>query len=163
MTTPELIEALAAKLGVLGYEPRVIGHAEIGAQESPERLDGLILVASAADDAAIKNAFRLLRLAAPGLRRAGKDGGAVFATVTRLGGSFGVGRFTAEAEPVAGALAGLAKTAGHEWPEVHCKAIDLDPSLDDPDEAAGAIVEELFRRGPAEVGLAADGGTTLEP
>ena len=55
------------------------------------------------------------------------------------------------AAPESGGLSGLAKTAGHEWPEVACKAIDLAPSLPAA-AAAEAIVEEFFRRGPSEVG-----------
>ena len=50
-------------------------------------------------------------------------------TVSRLDGSFGVEGLPAPIDPVAGALAGLAKTARHEWPEVECKAIDLDRAL----------------------------------
>ena len=54
----------------------------------------------------------------------------MLATVTRLDGAFGTrGLARAAAEPVSGGLAGLAKTAGHEWPEVACKAIDLDPAF----------------------------------
>ncbi len=64
-------------------------------------------------------------------RRPGLAEGPVraFATVTRLGGSFGLDGLSTDADPTSGGLAGLAKTAGHEWPEVNCKAIDLDPSL----------------------------------
>jgi NAD(P)-dependent dehydrogenase (short-subunit alcohol dehydrogenase family) len=61
----------------------------------------------------------------------------------------------AQIDPAAGALAGLAKTAGHEWIGVHCKAVDLDTAIEGPDLAAGMIVSELLARGPAEVGLTA--------
>ena len=82
------------------------------------------------DRSTIPDAFRLLRAAAPGLEEGGGRG--------RLGGrrpsrgsagSFGLGGLAAGADPASGGLAGLAKTAGHEWPEVDCKAIDLDPSM----------------------------------
>ena len=83
-----------------------------------------------------------------------------FATVTRLGGTFGLDGLAADADATSGGLAGLAKTAGHEWPEVNCKAIDLDPSL--PLEvAASAIVEELTLRGPAEVGVGPAGRSKI--
>ena len=50
-------------------------------------------------------------------------------TVSRLDGAFGLRGLAMHGEPTSGGLAGLAKTAGHEWPEVHCKAIDLDPAF----------------------------------
>ncbi|HMB06183.1 MAG TPA: SDR family NAD(P)-dependent oxidoreductase, partial [Isosphaeraceae bacterium] len=132
--------------------------------EAPARLDGLVLPAtmSGTDDAAIKGAFRLLRTAGTGLRQAGRETGAVLATVSRLDGSFGLRGLPPHAEPTSGGLAGLAKTAGHEWSEVHCKAIDLDPGIEGSDQAAAAIVEEMFRRGPAEVGIARAGRFRLE-
>ena len=66
-------------------------------------------------------------------------------------------------DPTSGGLAGLAKTAGHEWPGVDCKAVDLG----DGDRAGrngppAWIVEELLARGPAEVGLDREGRVTLE-
>ena len=126
----------------------------------------LLAPASGGDDATIKDAFRLLRTAGPGLRQAGREGGAVFATVTRLDGAFGTRGLPSShrSEPISGGLAGLAKTAGHEWPEVACKAIDIEPAFarGDADRAAEAILDELLHRGPVEVGLARDGRSTLE-
>ena len=58
---------------------------------------------------------------------------------------------------MAGALAGLTKTAAHEWPGVACKA--LDNSADSP---VSEIVDELFREGPVEVGVTARNRHTLE-
>jgi acyl transferase domain-containing protein/NADP-dependent 3-hydroxy acid dehydrogenase YdfG len=124
----------------------------------PARLGGLILVApeKVADDVPSR-AFRWLQLAGPALRAAG---GAVFATVTTLDGAFG---FAAgpHGDPTAGALAGLAKTAGWEWPQVACKAIDVQPGLD-AQMAADAIGNELFRVGPAEFGISEHGRVGLE-
>jgi acyl transferase domain-containing protein/NADP-dependent 3-hydroxy acid dehydrogenase YdfG/acyl carrier protein len=166
-----LAPALSERLRARGYQARVIRRAEIGDLDAPTRLDGLLLLgpamAEGGDDAAIKDAFRLLRGAAPALRRAGRegDGSALLATVSRLDGAFGFGPrgLDPRAIPVAGGLAGLAKTAGHEWPEVACKAIDLDPAFDRSEQrrAAEAVVTEVLRCGPAEVGLSRDGQTTL--
>ncbi len=117
------------------------------------------------DGSSIKEAFRLLRACAGSLRQAGKSSGAVLATVSRLDGSFGFLGLPAasHAVPTSGGLAGLVKTAGHEWPEVACKAIDLDPAVASPDEAASLLLREIFQRGPAEVGLGPDGTrTTLQ-
>jgi NAD(P)-dependent dehydrogenase (short-subunit alcohol dehydrogenase family) len=79
--------------------------------------------------------------------------------VTRLDGAFGFAG--ADGDPTAGGLAGLAKTAGHEWPEVACKAIDVAPGLAAAD-AAAAAVEEFLTAGPAEVGIASAGRTTVQ-
>ena len=68
---------------------------------------------------------------------------AFFVTVSRMDGR------SASATWIPGAtarrrLAGLAKTAGWEWPEVQCKAIDLADDLADADPAADAMFEENF-------------------
>ena len=101
------------------------------------------------------DAFRLLRAAGPHLRPAGRFGAACVA-VTRLGGTFALAGMINDADADAGGLAGLVKTAGHEWPEVNCKAIDVDP-IWDVAEAAAAIVAEMTIRGPSEVGLSPRG------
>ena len=118
--------------------------------------------AGGSDDAFIRNAFRLIQRAGPALRRAGGAGAAILATVSRLDGAFCFGDLKAKCDPVSGGLAGLAKTARHEWPEVHCKALDLDPEFTDAAAAAGQIVAEIFRAGPVEVGISARGRVALE-
>ena len=70
-----------------------------------------------------------------------------------MDGAFGLGGLADEIDPTSGALAGLLKTARQEWPEVHCKAVDLDAAYKTLESAAERIVEEMLRRGPAEVGL----------
>jgi malonyl CoA-acyl carrier protein transacylase/acyl carrier protein/NADP-dependent 3-hydroxy acid dehydrogenase YdfG len=159
--------ALAEQLRARGQRVRLIGRAEISAIAPPGSLDGLVLLApvAPADDAALKDAFGLLRAAAPALRQAGQHGGAVLATVTHLDGAFGLrGAIVhSHTDPVSGGLAGLAKTAAHEWPEVACKAIDVAPAFarDDAAAAVAATVAELLCRGPVEVGLARDGRSTI--
>ena len=64
-------------------------------------------------------------------------------------------------QPLSGGLAGLAKTADREWPEVAAKAIDLAADLE-VSTAADAIVEEALRIGPAEVGVSREGRIGLE-
>ena len=104
------------------------------------------------DDQFLKNAFQLVKNAAPGLHLAAEEGGAVCITVSRLDGAFGFGSGTTLKDPLSGGLAGLAKTAALEWPKVACKAIDLG-EFPHPAGAASAVALELFRRGPVEVGL----------
>jgi NAD(P)-dependent dehydrogenase (short-subunit alcohol dehydrogenase family) len=127
-----------------------------------DQLAGLVVIAPAdgTDDAFLKNSFQLLKQVAPGLKRASHEGGALFATVSRLDGAFGCTEGSQLADPLSGGLAGLSKTARHEWPEVICKAIDLGVFPDDA-TAAQAVARELFLNGPVEVGLSANGRTGL--
>src|SRR6185295_2691752 len=107
--------------------------------------------AGGSDDAFLRKAFRLIQQAGPGLRKAGGGAGAILATVSRIDGAFGFGEPGDKCDPVSGGLGGFVKTARHEWPEVHCKAIDLDPAFADAGLAAEQILSEAFRIGPIEV------------
>ncbi len=104
----------------------------------------------------------MIRAAGPALQRSGQRGGASLLTVSRLDGSFGLGGIGRPINPESGALAGLAKTAGQEWPEVHCKAVDLDAIVESPELAAAWIVDELITSGPSEVGLSPRGRISVE-
>jgi acyl transferase domain-containing protein/NAD(P)-dependent dehydrogenase (short-subunit alcohol dehydrogenase family) len=146
----DLADALVTTCGKAGLKGRKITRAEVAVLSAPTKLAGLILLAHPSEP--IADAFRVLRTAAPGLRH----GNSAFVTVTSLGGSFGLDGIASGSQPISGGLAGLSKTAGHEWPEVHCKAIDLDTSIATA-KAASLIVEEMIASGPAEVGLSANG------
>jgi NAD(P)-dependent dehydrogenase (short-subunit alcohol dehydrogenase family) len=115
------------------------------AQELPERF--------------ILDAFELLKTAMPSLRQAGKNGGSVFVTVSRMDGAFGLVR---PKNSASGGLAGLAKTAAKEWPEVCCRALDIPADWSDVEAAAEAIVEESMLEGPIEIGLSPQGPVTLQ-
>ena len=134
----------------------------------PETLGGLVIIAPAhrlaadglwdeSSETFLKKSFALVKRAAKALRTGGKSGGAIFATVSRLDGSFGLSGLKLEQDPTLGALAGLAKTAAFEWPEVACKAIDAASDWND----AGVVCDEVLLRGPLEVGLSALGRKTL--
>ncbi|MFI5455292.1 MAG: SDR family NAD(P)-dependent oxidoreductase [Isosphaerales bacterium] len=159
-----LTEAVRSCLVERGYRPVVVRLDESGTPAATEPPCGLIILAPREPDPEtfIGQAFRVLRAAAPALERSGARGGAVLLTVSRLDGRFGVNGLSSETSPVAGGLAGMAKTAGQEWPGVHCKAVDLDPAIESPEQAAASIVEELFKRGPAEVGVTRQGRIELE-
>ena len=94
------------------------------------------------------------------LAESAKAAEAFFATVTKLDGTFGFGTLDPGRDPVHGALAGLSKSASHEWPKVACKAIDIDPGL--LRHAPLVLVEEILTTGPLEVGLSSKGRMTLE-
>ncbi|MBT0654747.1 SDR family NAD(P)-dependent oxidoreductase, partial [Geomobilimonas luticola] len=156
---------LAAELCTIlndrGFTSRLISHHE-QPHHSPATLTGLVIIAPllGTDDLFLEEAFLLLQEAAPALRQAGTAGGALFATISRLDGAFGCAPERQLTDPLSGGLAGLAKTAGHEWPEVACKAIDLGPFAD-PSRVARAVADELFLSGPVEVGLTPEGRLSL--
>ncbi len=144
-----------------GYEPRVVSAGSLNGC-ADEAVAGLVILPprKGASDADLLDALKVVQAAGTSLRTAGRAGGAFLVSVSRLDGAFG----TAGSEivdPLTGGFAGLTKSAAHEWPEVRCRALDLAPDLEDLD-AARAIVAELFRAGPLEVGLSAVGRSVLE-
>jgi acyl transferase domain-containing protein/NAD(P)-dependent dehydrogenase (short-subunit alcohol dehydrogenase family)/acyl carrier protein len=157
-----LAAKVVQRLGVLGFRPRLLGRAEWRTASVPPTLVGLVLTApcGALTDPYPWEVFQLVQSAAAALRQSGRAGAALLATVARLDGAFGLsGRWQGDA--AAGGLAGLTKTAHHEWPEVHCKALDVAADWDDAEEAALAVVGELLLVGPTEVGLSPQGRCTL--
>ena len=147
-----------------GYRARVIPAGAVDPSVADQSLCGLIVLAprGRSDASFIAGAFRTIRAAGPALLRSGQLGGASLLTVSRLDGRFGSGGLAREIDPTSGALAGLAKTAGQEWPGVHCKAVDLDAAFESSGQAAAGIVDELLTSGPAEVGLGARGRVVIE-
>jgi acyl transferase domain-containing protein/acyl carrier protein len=161
----DLAGVVARRLGHLGYRLHLLPVEALREQSwRSDNLSGLVVLAPAAppSTAYLKDALLGVRGAATSLRRAGKRGAALLATVSRLDGELGLRGVDPDREPLDGGLAGLTKTAGHEWPEVNCKAIDLADDFDDVDAAAAALVEELLLAGPPEVGLAKGGRCMLE-
>ncbi|MEK7744841.1 MAG: phosphopantetheine-binding protein, partial [Elusimicrobiota bacterium] len=155
-------QALAG-LAARGFQPKAV-QLEGPRPEFPERLGALILLAPRARlDASglwapgseewLKSAFQLVRAAAPALRRGTPS---LLLTVSRIDGAFGL-EDPGDADPVFGALAGLAKTARAEWPEVRCRAIDLGPGAE-----LGRLWAELDFAGPPELGITGSGLKTLE-
>ena len=108
----------------------------------------------------LKDAFLLAKYLAPNLMASAAEGGAIFATVTRLDGAFGLKRNQVR-HPIQGGLAGLTKTAAIEWKDVCCHAIDIAPDWSDKPAIAAAIVKEVMAPGPIEIGLDADRRCTL--
>jgi len=107
--------------------------------------------------------FRLAQAAAPALTSAGEGATTFLASVTDLDGAFGFLKNTIN-HPACGGLAALVKTAGIEWPQVHCTAFDLDPDWQEHDAMAAAITAELLTPGPTrpvEIGLTANTRYTL--
>ncbi|MFH2000160.1 MAG: SDR family NAD(P)-dependent oxidoreductase [Planctomycetota bacterium] len=158
-----LAQKIAEKLKSRGFsQARVVPFPVAEDSVLPNPLAGLILLtpAKGVDDDFLRSAFLLVQKAEAGLREAGARGGALLATVSRLDGRFGLSG-NGMGDPISGGLAGLAKTAGHEWPEVRCRALDLADDYPDPAGAAEALVEELFTEGPVEVGMSREGSWKL--
>ena len=157
-----LSEKIAERMETLGHTPRIVTLLDAASLEPPSELAGLVVVGpvNPDSDAFLAQSLTLLSRAAPALRRSGQGEGSVFVTVSRLEGFFGLRGMGPETQPASGGLAGLAKTANLEWPEVHCKAMDVTTALDDVD--VDAVVDEIFCEGPLEVGLTATGRVTLE-
>ena len=111
-------------------------------------------------DQDLKDAFTLAKYLAPNLIASASNSGAIFATVTRLDGAFGLKRNQMQ-QPVQGGLAGLVKTAAVEWENVCCHAIDIASDWSDNGAIASAIVKEVMSPGPIEIGLDPDNRCTL--
>ena len=96
------------------------------------------------------------------LAEAARDGRACFVTVTRMDGVLGLGS-TSNYAAVDGGFSGLVKTLSLEWPDVHCRAVDVSPDLD-ADQTVQAIIAELHdpNRLLVEVGYGEYGRVTLE-
>ena len=160
-----LTDAVVEQLAQRGFNAKAMGWAGPGANRSNRKLGGLVLLASThpgPESGLNRLAFQWVQQVATKLRQTGRQSAAVLATVARLDGAFGLNKLSADADPTAGGLAGLIKTARHEWPEVTCKAIDLDAAFTDATAAAKAIVEEVLTGSPYEVGIAATHRCTLE-
>jgi len=129
----------------------IVGLAHIGGLILLARPDsGADPIWSEASERRLKNAFALTKRVGPMLKEAAAGGGALFVTVSRMDGAFGLTGGTFDA--VQGGLAGLTKTVAMEWPALRCKALDVSASWSDCDQVAAAIVGELTVDGPIEVG-----------
>ncbi|PCI36747.1 MAG: hypothetical protein COB53_08580, partial [Elusimicrobia bacterium] len=128
------VAALAKAFGARGIKTKVVGADAFEAAPG----DGLIIAAQKADSAFLSSALMAAK-------RAAGSKPAFFVSLTSLGGRFGFDGYSGDA--LTGALAGLVKTASHEWSDVSCKAIDVG-RFD-----AEAVVDECLSRGTLEVGL----------
>jgi acyl transferase domain-containing protein/NADP-dependent 3-hydroxy acid dehydrogenase YdfG len=150
-----LTESVVSALRSRGFESAA--H-DIAAQPDPmENLCGAIVVETERP----REAFVAVKSWGAALRKSSVAGQKHLVCVTRLDGGFGLRDAAAIANPEAGALAGLAKTAAREWPDLCVRAIDLAPDVAD-DEAARALVDELLVAGPVECGLSRDGAVTIK-
>lgn len=85
----------------------------------------------------------------------------IFMTVTRTDGALGLNNIDSFQE--GSGLTGLVKSLNWEWPEVFCRAVDLNREID-PEHASRLILQEIHDpdRGLLEVGLSASARVTLK-
>ncbi|MGW7675540.1 beta-ketoacyl synthase N-terminal-like domain-containing protein [Shewanella sp. S23-S33] len=120
------------------------------------------LVLSSAAKASVEQAFLFAKHLQPFLTTAATaNTGSSFISVSRIDGGFGYLNHSqiARSELNQAALAGLTKTLSHEWPSVHCRALDIAPALD-AKQLANAVIAELFATDKLlEVGVSEAGVT----
>ncbi|MGI2216535.1 SDR family NAD(P)-dependent oxidoreductase [Shewanella baltica] len=120
------------------------------------------LVLSCAAKASVEQAFLFAKHLQPFLTTAATTNtDSSFISVSRIDGGFGYLNHSqiARSELNQAALAGLTKTLSHEWPSVHCRALDIAPALD-AKQLANAVIAELFATDKLlEVGVSEAGAT----
>ncbi|MBW3514737.1 acyltransferase domain-containing protein [Shewanella sp. NKUCC01_JLK] len=123
------------------------------------------LVLSSAAKASVEQAFLFAKHLQPFLTTAATaNTGSSFISVSRIDGGFGYLNHSqiARSELNQAALAGLTKTLSHEWPSVHCRALDIAPALDTK-QLANAVIAELFATDNVlEVGVSQGAAQALE-
>jgi acyl transferase domain-containing protein/NAD(P)-dependent dehydrogenase (short-subunit alcohol dehydrogenase family) len=146
-----LAAEVAEHLRRRGLQTRLFGwHEEPSAVDA---LNGLVLMSDPSIDNSLDRALAWLKKTGSPLRKSR----GILTSVTHLDGEFGLSPAGPLGDPALGALAGIVKTASHEWPEVACKAIDCATGV-----MADAIVDEVLRDGPLEVGLSAKRRVTID-
>lgn len=156
-----LAPAVGNELKERGYRVRIVKSSQVGRMKAPVELSGLVLLAPSSQDVSVQErflleAFKLQQLCGPVLCQK-SERPCVFITVSRNGGEFGFNGLSDISSCYSGGLAGLAKTASHEWPEVSCKAVDLAVNFLSDEMAADCLVEECCHQGLLEVGITPEG------
>ena len=155
---------IAHELQQRGLQPRIIPLEGPVPPQLPAHLVGLIVVTPplGISESQLWDAVRWLQGVGPALRRATPASPTLFATLARLDGRFGFESNHVLHDPISGGLAGLAKCAALEWPEVHSRAIDISPDWPSNQALATRLVAELLDEGPVEVGVTPQGCYALE-
>lgn len=158
--TPAFTQAVCESLKAKGLNPKMMPLDAVPGEHG-ETLAGLIILTPEnPEQTFMRDSFMLVQRVSKSLRAVGKSKAAILASVTQMGGRFGL-HGVGETCPVSGGIAGLIKTADKEWPEVSCKAIDIQMS-NNLKELADSIVDECLLAGPLEVGIANNERHTLE-
>ncbi len=160
-----LSQAVLAEFGNMGINAVLVSVDILKFKKDLPPAAGLVIIQnplSATMEADLKNAFELTHAMAADLTDSAKRQAAFFTTVTRMDGALGFGSGPI-ANPIQGALAGLAKTAAAEWPEVVCHAVDIAPAWTSLRDVARALIREVTTPGPVEIGLTESSRSTCSP
>lgn len=148
-TGGKLAKELANELNEKGYKTRLVANDA----KPNKKLGGLIVCApSNPDKQWLLETFTLVQACNAAL----KQSKGILTSITTLGGSFGF-EGGLKSDAIQAGLYGIIKTADKEWPEVACKAIDVDADT----VSMPLLQKELFLEGPLEVGLIDDKLTQL--
>ena len=139
---------LVQELGAREYDVHLFDAAA-----TYEHVNGMIVVApkSGLTDDGLKQLFFDAQKTSAALLETSKSEKTVFATVSRMDGCFGLSGEFDDRAILSGSLAGLAKTASHEWDGVVCRALDVAEAP--PEQMADSIINTLLTDGPMEIGL----------
>jgi acyl transferase domain-containing protein len=148
-----LDQAIVAELEARDFRATIVDTN--AALDVPPDLHGLIVLAPTGElaDSFHQSVFALLQAVEPTLCANGDNGTAILAAVSRMDGIFGLHHLNGSSRTaVSGGLAGLIKSARFEWPDVDCKAIDVDADFA-PANLASQIVDEVLSETPIEIGI----------
>jgi len=113
----------------------------------------------------LRHLFLLAKHLKASLNNVNDNSRSAFIAVTHLDGKLGYSSPDQKTkfDALSGGVFGLLKTLGQEWPEVFCRAIDLDVALKGKEAAELIIAENSDAKGSlVEVGLSKEGRCTLE-
>ena len=160
----DLSRQIANELTDRGFQTRIVNLTDPVPPQESSKLAGLIIVAATQgmSEQQLWKSVEWLQKVGPTLRRNSQSTATLFATVSRLDGHFGFDAIRPLEDPVSGGLAGLAKCAALEWPEVISRAFDISPDWTASHVAAAMFVTELLHQGPVEVGITPSGYSCLE-
>ena len=160
----DLSRQIANQLTDRGFRAQIVNLTDPVSPQVSSKLAGLIIVAAAQgmSEQQLWKSVEWLQKVGPTLRGNSQSMATLFATVSRLDGYFGFEANRSLEDPVSGGLAGLAKCASLEWPDVISRAFDISPDWTANHVAAAMFVEELLHQGPVEVGITPSGNSCLE-
>ncbi len=155
----EFAISLSREVHARGGQARLISLTKLDEHTAPDHLAGVLLLAPRNQDYSwYQNAYKLLQKTSSALTTSQ----GTFATISQLGGQFGLDGLSSLDDCYAGGIAALAKTIQHEWPEVNARAIDLSTDFKDDQDRATRALDTVFKHGPLEIGVFANRSITLK-
>jgi NAD(P)-dependent dehydrogenase (short-subunit alcohol dehydrogenase family) len=150
----EAVETIISKYGQIGSFIHLHPHFEFKGHNFASHFP--------AERNILKTVFLLAKYLQPSLQEASKKQRPAFMTVTRLDGKLGLGK-RSNTSIMGGGLSGLVKSLNLEWSPVFCRAIDIQPELNN-EVAAKHVFEEMHDANLlyTEIGISEEGRKTFE-